>query len=302
MEGAARLKKLRLEKGLSLEEAQKKTKIHSNILKALEGDSLTSLSPVYLQGFLRMYCKFLGVDPKDYALDAKEVKRQKTPEVAQPKAATALKPATPIPAKPLASSAPETKKASAEPAKFPDFLKNASTKLGTLAPNRNVKKIIGVTVIALVFVFVVFRIGKAISVKWHARASSVSTVAVKKEQKATKTTSKATAAPSSQNAAAVSTQKITVAKKESSSEIRMVIKARENCWVTLKVDGKVVFHRVLEKGRSETWKAKERMDLALGNAGVVELEVDGQLFSNLGRKGQSLKNIVITKKGLDIGR
>jgi len=30
--------------------------------------------------------------------------------------------------------------------------------------------------------------------------------------------------------------------------------------------------------------------------------VDGQIFANLGRKGQALKNIVITKKGMDIGR
>jgi len=39
-----RLKKLRLEKGLSLEEVQKKTKVHFNILKAIEGDSISNLS------------------------------------------------------------------------------------------------------------------------------------------------------------------------------------------------------------------------------------------------------------------
>ena len=40
----ARLKKIRQERGLSLEEIQKKTKIHPNVLRAIEGDSLTDLS------------------------------------------------------------------------------------------------------------------------------------------------------------------------------------------------------------------------------------------------------------------
>ena len=59
-----RLKKLRLEKGISLEEIQKKTKIHPNILRAIEGDAITDLSPIYLKSFLKIYCKFLGVDSR----------------------------------------------------------------------------------------------------------------------------------------------------------------------------------------------------------------------------------------------
>ena len=62
----AELKKIRLEKGIRLEEIHKKTKIHINILKAIEGDSLTDLNPVYLRGFIKIYCNFLGLDPKDY--------------------------------------------------------------------------------------------------------------------------------------------------------------------------------------------------------------------------------------------
>jgi hypothetical protein len=80
------------------------------------------------------------------------------------------------------------------------------------------------------------------------------------------------------------------------------IRARENCWVSLKADGKVVFQRVLEKGRYESWEAKDKMELSLGNAGAVELEVNGQLFTNLGRRGQARKNIVITKDGMTVNR
>ena len=41
--------------------------------------------------------------------------------------------------------------------------------------------------------------------------------------------------------------------------------------VTLKVDGKIFFQGVLIRGRSESWKAKEKMELSLSNAGAVEL-------------------------------
>jgi hypothetical protein len=56
----------------------------------------------------------------------------------------------------------------------------------------------------------------------------------------------------------------------------------------------------LKKGRFENWYAKDKIELSLGNAAAVDLEVNGRPISNLGRKGQALKNIVITKEGLMI--
>src|SRR3989338_4514467 len=77
MESAGeKLKKLRLEKGLSLEEAHKKTKIHLNILKAIEGDTITNLNPIYLKGFLKIYCNFLGVNPNEYISGYREIKAE----------------------------------------------------------------------------------------------------------------------------------------------------------------------------------------------------------------------------------
>jgi len=55
---------------------------------------------------------------------------------------------------------------------------------------------------------------------------------------------------------------------------------------------------MLERGRFESWQAQERIVLSVGDAGVVELEINGQMFKNLGRKGQACKNIIITKEGM----
>ena len=49
-----RLKKIRLDKGLSIEEVAKKTKVALNILKAIEDDSFINLEPVYVKGFIKI--------------------------------------------------------------------------------------------------------------------------------------------------------------------------------------------------------------------------------------------------------
>lgn len=256
----ARLKKIRLEKGISLEEVQKKTKIHPNILKAIEGDGLTDLSPVYLKSFLKIYCKFLGVPEEECFSAAKE------------------------PAKPAFFSAQQ--KISAKPP--------ASLAL----PGIKLNKIAVFFVIGIVLVFSIAGLAEFISVRHKAALmeKEVSASLARKENKkprATETVKPRVAAPGV-------SAKSAPAKKISSYDIRLGIRARENCFIVLKADGKVVFQRVLNKGRFESWQAKQKFELSVNNAAAVELEVNGQLFSKIGRKGQAVKNILITRDGMRI--
>jgi len=252
----ARLKKIRQEKGLSLEEVRKKTKIHLNILKAIEGDSLTNLSPIYLKGFLKIYCNFLGLDPKECIPDHKE---------AAPVSSTAV--------------SPKEEKKSLKP---PAFLEKTSLKPDSSASHRRIRNIIIFVLVVIALSTVIFKAGKFI----FSRKPQVKPRAV------------AQAAVASPKAA----EKIKLPKAISGG-VNLVISAKENCLILVKVDGKVVLHRVLEKGRSDSWKAKEKIELSLGNAAAVDLIVNGKRFTKLGRKGQQLKNIVITEKdGLRIPR
>ncbi len=58
------LKQIRLEKGISLEEISKKTKIRLDFLERIdEGDFSVTPMP-YIRAFLREYAEFLGIDPK----------------------------------------------------------------------------------------------------------------------------------------------------------------------------------------------------------------------------------------------
>lgn len=261
-EGAgARLKKIRLEKGLSLEEVHKKTKIHLHILKAIEEDSLVNVNPVYIKGFLKIYCKFLGVEPRDYIANYRE------PQIA-----------------PVSSSQRGEKEKNA-------LLASASLGL-SLLKKINFKKVILIILAVVVAIFVLkglFNLGKFIAAK---RAS----IAASKETKsaAVATTQK------KEKKAPEAVQQTT--KVIPSSIVRLGISAKEDCWLQVKVDGKVAFKRVLKKGRFENWEAKDKIELSVGNAGAVVVEVNGQNIPSLGRKGQMIKNIMISREGLNIGR
>jgi transcriptional regulator with XRE-family HTH domain len=255
----SRLKKIRQEKGLSLEDVQKKTKLHLNVLRAIEGDSISNLSPVYLKGFIKIYCGYLGLEAKDFIGPGEQ--RQKP----------ALNATV---GRPIGTRS--EKKAS--------FIKDASMKLAVIKPLANLKKIIIFVVMAVIVIFLGINLIKFISLRPKSRLEKVKILM-----------------PISTAKAKAETRQVKV-NNDLTGGFTLGIFARGKSWISAKVDGKVVFHGVLSRGRSETWQAKERVDLSLGDAGAVELQINDQRFANLGRHGQSLKNIVINKDGLKISR
>jgi len=59
------LRRAREERGLSLAEVERATRIRARHLAALENEDLSGLSPVYSRGFLRTYARFLGLDAEE---------------------------------------------------------------------------------------------------------------------------------------------------------------------------------------------------------------------------------------------
>jgi cytoskeletal protein RodZ len=270
-----KLKKIRQNKGLSLEDVHKKTKIHLSILKAIEGESLTNLSPIYLKGFLKIYCKFLGIDPKECIPDYKEPSQSSIKKVATTTVAS---------------------REDGKPLKTPSFMENASLKLNTLRPDKKLRNIIIFILIVVVSGVILFKLVRFISNRPRV-SPAVANIQAQRAQVKPKVK------PQNPSAIKPAVTETTRLPKGASGGISLVIAAKDNCLVFVKVDGRVVMHRVLERGRSDSWKAKEKIELNLGNAAAVELIVNGQRFTNLGRRGQQLKNITITEKdGLRIPR
>lgn len=59
------LKKAREDKKLTLEQAQRDTKIQLKVLVSLETDAFSKLpNPTYVKGFIKQYAQYLGLDPE----------------------------------------------------------------------------------------------------------------------------------------------------------------------------------------------------------------------------------------------
>ena len=270
----ARLKEVRLKKGLTLEEAHKKTKIHTNILKAIEEGELAHMSPVYIKGFLKIYCHYLGVDPRECIPDYKEPQGtlRLSPRIDEGEGAAPLR-RTP-----------------------------ASFDLSFLKPFLTVKVLVAV-ITAVAVLWMLFGVGRFVAQRHaahvlaarEAKQRAVPAAPVKKARTAALATAKQEKpAQSAVVAATPLPQQVVV------TSVRLVIRAKADSYMLVKTDGHTVFQGVLKKTRSETWNAKDKIELNLGDAGALELEVNGRTIPPLGRKRQSLKNILITKEGLSV--
>lgn len=74
--------------------------------------------------------------------------------------------------------------------------------------------------------------------------------------------------------------------------VEVVVKVTERCWLRVVADGASVpiFEGAMEVGETRTWKAKDRLDMRIGNAGAVDATVNGMRQGKLGASGE-VKNV-----------
>jgi hypothetical protein len=63
--------------------------------------------------------------------------------------------------------------------------------------------------------------------------------------------------------------------------LELVVKARSSCWVSIRADGKLITQQRLNAGAKETWKAKRRFELTLGNPSGVDVMLNGKSITPL---------------------
>lgn len=85
------LRRARIARGITIEDAERVTRIHRKYLIALEEENFGILpAPVYARGFLRSYASYLGLDPADLLPffpvgHVDEPKLEPLPQVRQPR-------------------------------------------------------------------------------------------------------------------------------------------------------------------------------------------------------------------------
>ena len=79
--------------------------------------------------------------------------------------------------------------------------------------------------------------------------------------------------------------------------VDLEITAKYNTWIQVKGDGDILFRGTLRKGTVDTWRAKEKIDLEIGNAGGVSLKLNNKTLDSPGKRGEKIE-IVVTEEGI----
>ena len=285
------LRGLREAKGMSLDDIARSTRVGRRHLEALESDTFTELpAPVFVKGFIRAYCEFLD-SSSDEALG---LYRETTGEPAAPHG----------PPRPLL--APRTRRA------------------GPLAISIILFVALGASLFAL-------RLGLQSS-----RKDSVSAPAKEEAGKAATPTPAASAAkpaadmptapstaqtpaapsappaalaPSSSSAALTTSASASTPTPPSSSapgeaklgNHHLIVRAIEPTWLRVQVDDGQVAEELLQTGAVREWTATRRFTLTVGNAGGVELDLDGKRMPSLGAKGAVIQRLVLPQESAGTG-
>ena len=98
----------------------------------------------------------------------------------------------------------------------------------------------------------------------------------------------------------ITSPKTSVSTKPSKREgLEVVVTAKKNALVLVKVDGKTVFRNILVAGFSEVFKGKKKVYIRAANGSAIEIKVNGKYIGSLSKRNE-VKTAVITPKGIKI--
>jgi len=236
------LKQARSALRLTLQDVTRVTKIQPWVLEALEADRLhTTMSPVYVRGFLVSYAKCVRLDP-DPLLS------QLFPPVAQPPAEA--------PEAPVIKEKVVEESAHVAPSLqdvWSDLVVQLRRWLGVVShlPVRR----LGVVAVAL--------LGAMVLVK--SNPLRLMTMRVR-PQEATVSVVPPPAKPPDEAPLAL----------EAAQPLELAITARRSTWVSVKVDGQLLASQQLKSGSQEGWKARKRFEVIIAKPSQVDVLLNGQ--------------------------
>src|SRR5918997_1893756 len=246
------LERARKDRGLTLEEAEKATKIRRRYLEGLEKDDYTVLpDAVYARGFLKTYANFLGLDGDELS---KELRTRKKPRR-------------------------ERRLSYAAPAS--EFDRPIISPGGV--PGSERRKISGSTLVTVAVAALVIAalVGALYFVGLGVRSSGAGEaerIAAPVEPRPGDSGQGAEEAPQEEPAGAPS-GKLTVG----------IVVEGSQAWILVTPDSETVFEEVAEPGFSRTFEASRAVGIRAGDAGAVSVEVNGQDVGALGEPGQVLE-------------
>ena len=261
------LEKKRLEKGLSLKEAEQATKIRTRYLKGLEREDPTSLpDPVYARGFLKTYANFLGLDGEQLSRefrDHRAPRRERYLDYERP-----------------------------QRGEFDQPIINPG---GVDDAER--RRISGATIFTIVLAVLVLAV--VIGALYYVGSRSTGNIpnnapeeelVVEQEAEDDSSREEPAAGPESKTGAEDrADDRADDASNEGSEAVQVTVRVvGVPTGLTVLTDGTVASDQFAQPGFSQTFEARRTVTISTANAGAVEVEVDGQNKGRLGQLGKPL--------------
>jgi cytoskeletal protein RodZ len=87
---------------------------------------------------------------------------------------------------------------------------------------------------------------------------------------------------------------------DSNHPVQVVLKARDVVWVQVSADGRTAFVGTLQPNDKRTIAADDQVKVLMGNAGGLEISLNGKALDPLGTKGQT-RSVKLTAAGPQFG-
>jgi len=266
------LKKVREERGLSLENVHEATKIPLDALRAIEeGYTVKILSEFYIKGFLKIYAAYLNLDVSEIIDNYKK----------------------------------ETLPKHIDHPVIEDF---KMTQWVSRILTRRRKRQIVIISAGMICLFLLFKVTsflmaqKPSSEKRYETNKNQEEQVSKKDQqvKENKIFVEKKVEPKAVVSSKTMIQKSDQLTQVVIKKVVLTVRAKKNSWLRVKSDGQVVFQSTLQSGAVETWSANEKIEISGNNIGQLEFELNGKLIGPLSKSNRQAKMLIATAEGLTV--
>jgi len=261
-------KSSRLVKGIEFEEAARATNIRPRMLRALEEDDLVRLpADVYVRGFVKIYAEYLGLDPVE-------------------------------------GLALYNRQAADRKGGFGDFdaAKVSRLKSSDDRPENQPSKwqLLALVVVVCLVGFGIYRQFFRSQLPEKGRQQKMETalaspaslkadpsLVASVPQDGTPSAASLDAEPPPDDGSGAGEPSTPADEQE--SRYVLSVHFTEKTWLWIQLDGGKAHEFAFEAGEQRVWKADKAIDLYLGNAGGVQIMLNGKTFPKLGESGQTKK-------------
>ncbi len=253
---------------MSIEKIALDTKIGARLLEAIEAEQFEKLpGGVFRRSFVLQYARALGVDPDEIAAELKQLSQFDDIQV---------------------TPAPTTTPVHEEPGGFTFPLRTDLSGVG------------GSTLGSLIAAVGVMMACALIYSWWQTprQTTQTSRVTIAADRPAPKPVAPS-AVPATAPAPVPEAPVATAPVQTDLSAVRVGLSADEKTWISISSDGKNVFANALQPHETKTISASAKVRLLIGNAGGLEISLNGKPIGPVGPRGQ-VRIVELTPAGFQI--